>query len=371
MTRLRPPAAPALLAAAAIAAAAACADVPTAGVSPTDAPPAAALQVLTCTADRVALRVACGAPEGPGRSLIFGGQGSMVRLTSSNVAYNAGTGVFSFDATVQNLMNEAIGTPDGTTVDPSGVRVFFHTGPAVSVGTGSITVANPDGTGSFTGANQPYFQYAGILAKNQVSGAKPWVLNVPATVTSFTFAVYVQAELQPLVVINEVMANPGGVVQDSTGEYVEVYNAGTRPVNLRDFLVSDNSGVSENPAHVIASDLIVPSGGYVVLGRSTNTAKNGGIDVDYVYVASTQATTFQFSNSSGDVFRIKAPNGVLVDSVKWTTAATGAANNTARELINPSLDNTTMDGASWGAATTTYETTNKGTPGAQNANFTP
>jgi hypothetical protein len=45
--------------------------------------------------------------------------------------------------------------------------------------------------------------------------------------------------------------------------------------------------------------------------------------------------------------------------------------NTARELKNPALDNGATDGSNWGPATANYETTNKGTPGSQNTNFTP
>ena len=69
--------------------------------------------------------------------LIIGGQNVNVKLTSSNVAYNSGTGRFTFDVTVQNLIPQPLGTTDGTTLAPGGVSVFFTSGPTVTDGTDS------------------------------------------------------------------------------------------------------------------------------------------------------------------------------------------------------------------------------------------
>jgi hypothetical protein len=343
----------------------ACAEQPALPLPSAEQP---ALQALECTASVRDLTVSCGAPRSGAHRTIIGGQNVYLKLTSSNISYVGN--VFQFNVTVQNLLNEAIGTPDGSTVDPNGIRVFFHDGPD-EVGTGTATVANADSNATFTASAQPYFQYSGILAKNQVSAAKTWQINVPPTVTSFTFQLYISTTVQPLVVINEIMANPGGVVQDSVGEYVEVYNAGTLAVDLQGFKVSDNTGVIESTPHTIASSLVIPPGAYRLLGRSQNTAVNGAIAVDYVYVASTTITQFQLSNSAGDVFRLKAPNNVVIDSVGYTSAATSAAANTARQLSHPSLGNANTDASPWAAATAFYETTNKGTPRAQNTNFSP
>jgi hypothetical protein len=339
-------------------------------------PPATAVQAFDCTgstAGTLSCRAA-GANTGGASGALIGGQNTYVKLTSSNVAYNSGTGIFSFDVTVQNLMNEAIGTPDGVTADPQGIQVFFHDGPNVTGGTGSVTVANPDGTGAFTGASQPYYAYAQILTEDQISAPKTWQLNVPATVATFSFTLFIETDVQPLLVINEVQGNPGGTVQDSVGEYVELYNRGTRSVNLQGFQVSDNSGTTENTPHTIAASLVVPSGGYVVLGRSNNTAVNGGIAVDYVYSPNSQITQLQFSNSAADVFRVRAPNGVVVDSVTYAAPATtfgGANTGVARELKNPTFANADIEGTNWASSTNVYDATNnnKGTPKAQNSVF--
>src|SRR5207302_650788 len=155
-------------------------------------------RVLSCTADVGARTLSCTALTAPsaqgGRGisadLILGGQGTYVALRSSNVSYN-GTSTFQADVTVENLTAQPLGTPDGSTV--SGVKVFFYSGPTVTGGTGTVTVANPDGTGAFTGTNQPYFFYNQTLATAQVSAAKTWQWSVPSTVVTFTFQVLVDA----------------------------------------------------------------------------------------------------------------------------------------------------------------------------------
>jgi hypothetical protein len=118
-----------------------------------------------------------------------------VKLTSSNIAYNSGTGQFTFDVTVQNLIQQPMGTTDGTTLDPNGVRVFFSSGPSVTSGVGTAAVV-PDGFATFTAAGQPYYQYNAVLAQNATSGARTWTLVMPPTVTGFSFLLYVSAPVE-------------------------------------------------------------------------------------------------------------------------------------------------------------------------------
>ncbi|HSU17329.1 Ig-like domain-containing protein [Longimicrobium sp.] len=152
------------------------------------------LQLLECTATRTA--VTC-APARPGSSgslsdIILGG--GAVKLTSSNVHYD-GVEKFTFDVTVQNLIQQPIGTTDGITPDPNGIDVFFNVQPFVTSGSGSITV-EADGIGTFTASNQPYYQYSTILAQSAVSSPRTWTFDMPPTVGSFSFSVYVYAAVQ-------------------------------------------------------------------------------------------------------------------------------------------------------------------------------
>jgi len=158
---------------------------------------------FTCVASVRAQTVSCVRPEatigGGNADIRIGKQGEHIQLTSSNVAY-AGT-QFTFDVTVQNLLAQPLGTSDGTTPDANGVRIFFLADPVATIGSGAITVAG-DGVGTFTTANQPYYEYSGpllgadeILTPNETSVEKLWTLNIPGTVDEFSFRVLVAAEV--------------------------------------------------------------------------------------------------------------------------------------------------------------------------------
>lgn len=346
---------------------AACDDLPVAA----PAPDRSAVVELRCDASVQSLRVTCASPSpdlGARTDQTFGGQGYYVQLTSTNVNYAGG--IFSFDVTVQNLLNEAIGTPDGVTPHTNGIRIFFHSGPTATSGAGEVTVANADGTATFTAANQPYFQYNEVLDKDEVSGVKTWQLNVPGTVETFSFRVQVNTEVQPLLVINELLANPGGLITDASGEWFEIYNAGTRPVDLQNMVIADSAASGRRPYHLISSSLVVPSGGYVVLGNTTNTTNNGGVPVDYAYGS---AMALANSLDALKIARVYGTDTLTIDRVQYASAAISAQNGISRELKNPSLDNANLDGSNWADAlvTAVYGDGGRGTPKAQNSTFTP
>ncbi|HEX2210591.1 MAG TPA: hypothetical protein VHG93_23120 [Longimicrobium sp.] len=239
----------------ALATAAACADAPGAfgPVSlPQPEPPLAALQ-CTVTVARGDMRCGAGTPGGVMGDLLIGGQGTYVQLRSANGRYDSLTQVFTLDVTMQNLLGQPVGTEDGTT--PTGIRIFFHTPPAASAGSGTIEVKNPDGTGIFTEAGQPYFEYPEVLAAYERTAPRPWEWNVPLGVESFHFAVYVSARVpneqgvlrwtreQGDVVSRDVFTVWGTGPNDiwAAGSGVMMYNNGTRWV----VIPGDWKGVAE------------------------------------------------------------------------------------------------------------------------------
>jgi hypothetical protein len=147
---------------------------------------------LECRADAVALALSCApaasVPNGARGDMVLGGQGVYVLLANTAPTFDGGTRVLTADVTLRNLIGQEMGTTDGSTADPSGVRVFFSAGP-----TSGVTVQNADGTGTFTASNQPYFAYHGVLPSGATTAPKPWKWLLPAGVTSFTFTVYVSA----------------------------------------------------------------------------------------------------------------------------------------------------------------------------------
>jgi hypothetical protein len=187
--------------------AAACSDAgPTSpAATPVDAAPPATMAAVECTANVHAARIDCGAqlPAGVHADRIFGGQGTNVQLTSTNVSYNSTTHVFGADVTVQNLLVQRIGTSTGS--DTAGVKVFFSANPVVVAGSGTVAVGNADGAGLFTGVDQPFFWYRQILPWKAVSAVKRWQWVMPATVGSFSFKVYVSAPILPVVVFDRLV----------------------------------------------------------------------------------------------------------------------------------------------------------------------
>jgi len=175
--------------------AAACADrTPTAALPAAPGPQTVHTRI-DCTVEVAAAVVRCAAPAPPAGAargnVIVGGQGVSVRLLSSGTAYD-GTFLNS-DVTVQNLLAQPMGTPDGTTA--TGVRVFFVTGPSVTSGSGEAVVENADGIGTFTASGQPYFEYPQVLASQGTSAPRRWQFRVAPTVGEFAFTLYVDAQL--------------------------------------------------------------------------------------------------------------------------------------------------------------------------------
>ena len=82
----------------------------------------------------------------------------------------------------------------------------------------------------------------------------------------------------PNILITEIMQNPSAVF-DRDGEYFELYNSETIPINLNGWTISDNEG----DLHIIVGELIIPGEDFIVLGRNNDLSTNGGVLVDYQY----------------------------------------------------------------------------------------
>jgi hypothetical protein len=259
---------------------------------------------LTCTAVIQSGTVTCGstAPgvSGGASAVILGGQHQYMTLTSSNAAFVADT--FGVDVTVTNLIPQPLGTTNGVSSDPGGVRVFFVSGPTSKSG-GVVTVANADGTGVFTGPDQPYHQYNGILPQDSTSPVKRWKFHVTPEVTGFTFVVLVSAAVQ----------YPDGYIQDTP--YVlsldpnEVRTLGGTVYNYRGDVLAGEviSWSSDAPGTAAVTGNQVTAGG--ARGFATLTATNGprsGIYTTAVSVCQSvvvaNGTSLPSSISSSDCF---------------------------------------------------------------------
>lgn len=134
----------------------------------------------------------CGTPSNVASSdLVVGGQGRYIDITNTSNAYNVNTHLYSMTVYVRNLIGQAMGTENGVSLDPRGVRLFVANGPTLTGGTGEVTFANPEGFGNYTGGQQPYRQYDAVLDPFEQSPPEIFQFSMPATVTNFTFTLYV------------------------------------------------------------------------------------------------------------------------------------------------------------------------------------
>jgi hypothetical protein len=294
-------------------------------------------------------------------------QEGQLRLSWANPRFDGTT--YTLDVSLRNLMREAIGTPDGVLADTNGIRVYVTGTSSALTGDDAISVDNPDGTATVDGVSLPYFRYAEILRRNASTSAKPWRFVVPSDLSAFGFRVLVSTEVQPMLVINEVLANPGGGISAADGGWLELYNAGTRDVPLTGLLLADSSTAGRGAYHAIADTVLVPAGGYVVIGNSRDHDANGGVAVDYAF-----GGALALGDGAGAIALARAygVDTLAIDRVAFTDRAISASRGIARELRNPSLGNDDMDGTNWADAATTavFGPAGRGTPGAQNSAFT-
>jgi len=128
------------------------------------------------------------------RNVIVGKQNVYVTLALNTFAFDTVKKLFTFKATVQNLMTQPIGTQNGIAVAGGGVDVFFTNGPFVACGTGTV-VADSVLTGTFTASGQQFYQYNQIIKSDSVSASKQWTFQLSPNVCGFNFFVEVSADM--------------------------------------------------------------------------------------------------------------------------------------------------------------------------------
>jgi len=157
------------------------------------------------------------------------------------------------------------------------------------------------------------------------------------------------------IVVTEIMQNPAAV-NDTYGEWFELYNAGDEAVDLDGWTFRD----AGTDGFTVAGPLVMQSGDYLVLGRNGDPAINGGLDVDYVY------SGFTLGNSDDEII-VEDTSASEIDRVEYDGGAvwpdpTGAS----MMLIDLALDNN--DGSNWSETPSdlTYGDGDRGTPGCPN-----
>ncbi|HSP80475.1 MAG TPA: DNA/RNA non-specific endonuclease [Myxococcaceae bacterium] len=188
------------------------------------------------------------------------------------------------------------------------------------------------------------------LALSLAACSEPGVMDASEVPSSFGTS---RAALTatPELVLTEIMPNPRAVY-DSKGEWFEVHNPGSEPVDLEGWTISSNNDYP----HTISASVVVPPGGYVVLARNADASSNGGAPAAYAY------GNLNFANSS-DWIALSDADGNPVDNVAWTSSP---PNGASLALINPACDNAEASGAAWKASTVVFGAGDRGTPGVVN-----
>ena len=112
-------------------------------------------------------------------------------------------------------------------------------------------------------------------------------------------------------IITEVLVNPGAV-DDTAGEWIEVLNLTSAPVDLSGWVLSDRD--TDSVILSPAAALVVNPGDYVVLGRSSVPATNGGAPVDWAY-----GTAFTLANAEDEIV-LTTPGGLEIHALEYTSA---------------------------------------------------
>ena len=184
-------------------------------------------------------------------------------------------------------------------------------------------------------------------------------LSLVLSVIPLVAASPVQAAEPGDLVINEVMQNPAAV-NDDAGEWFEVFNPTDTDVDIEGWIISDN-GID---SHTIANGapLIVPAGGYLVLGNNGDAASNGGVEVDYVY-----GSSFFLANADDELALSEPgdPDPIVIDLIEWDGGAEWPDPNGASMSFRPGADDNNV-GANWCESTTAFGVGDLGTPGAEN-----
>lgn len=109
----------------------------------------------------------------------------------------------------------------------------------------------------------------------------------------------------PHLLITEVHPSAKAVAE-LAGEWFEIHNPGSEAINLQFWSITNNANVE----HVIALEVWVAPGSYIVLGNAANPAQNGGVSPAYLY------PPFSLGNES-EILSLRNPEGEIVDQVAW------------------------------------------------------
>jgi len=154
--------------------------------------------------------------------------------------------------------------------------------------------------------------------------------------------------------INEIMTNPD-VLFDSEGEWFEIWNAGSDPVDINGWTIAD----LDTDSHIIdnGGPLVIAAGDFMVMGIDAASMLTQGVTLDYQY------TGITLSNSIDELILFDVGLNEI-NFVAWDNGVTWPDPTGASMQWNGSGFN--FDGAQWFDNGPPFGDGDLGTPGAVN-----
>jgi cysteine-rich repeat protein len=172
-----------------------------------------------------------------------------------------------------------------------------------------------------------------------------------------------------VIIITEFNPDPGPI-PDADGEFMELYNTTSMPVNLLGWVIRDDKG--SNLPKTIDQSVWVEPNGFAVLARNPDPVANGGFTADWGWWD--EVTQFAYSNAEILYLEASVDTGsgttvIMVDSVDYDNAWWASGYSTS---LDPSaFDHVSNDDpANWCLTATSHPLPNAptayGTPGEMN-----
>jgi hypothetical protein len=116
----------------------------------------------------------------------------------------------------------------------------------------------------------------------------------------------------PSLKFTELMPNPNLVgLADSLGEWFEIYNSGTMPLDMSGWIIGDKTGGKDT----LEGPVSIASHQYFVFGSNGDLGTNGGVPVNYAYHYRTYQTTWglQITNITDSIWIRDAANNPVTE----------------------------------------------------------
>jgi hypothetical protein len=284
---------------------------------------------------------------------ISAGTNTLVAFSSSSATVSEGDGTYILNLSITNedatnATQCEVALISGSADDINSYSTQTVTFPAGSNSDQTVTLTISDDA-VYEGDETLTFEIQNISGGNLASAGIPSAFNLTIEDND--------TPTTPNLIITEVMQNPDAV-NDSYGEWLEIYNAGDSPVDINGFIIKDNG--SDNHTINNGGSLIISSGEYLIMGINADAISNGGVHIDYQYSGIT------LSNSDDEIILYLSDGTTEIDRVEYDGGTIWPAPTGTSMSLDMNHLSENNNGAYWHEAISTFGDGDFGTPGAPN-----